>query len=276
MRNALLLIPLLLALTGASLPPARGEIAPHASYVTVVVMENRSYDLIVNNANAPYFNQTLVPQGALLKNSHAVAHPSEPNYLALFSGSTHGVPDDRCPLAFSSANIASELAAAGKTFAGWSESMPGDGYAGCYGVLYARKHNPWIDFDNVPATENRVYRGLPATMASVNWIVPNMCNDMHDCSTRTGDRWLSKNLPPIIEWNARNDGLLVVTWDEAEPDRDGTNHIATVFLGPMVRPGTVDVQRVDHYGILHTIEAIFGLPCIDQDCRAAIVTGIWR
>ena len=249
--------------------------APHVSYVTVVVMENRNYRSIVGNDEARYINDTLVPQGALLRNMHAVAHPSEPNYLALFSGSTHGVTSDECPLTFSSPNLASELAAAGLRFVGWSESLPHDGYEGCFeDSVYARKHAPWTNFTNVPGS-NRVYRGLPVPkMPAVSFVVPNMCNDMHDCSTRRGDTWLSENLPPIIAWNAKHAGLLVVTWDEADPDA-GKNRIPTILVGPMVKPGAKSRQYVDHYGVLRTIESFFGLPCIDQECRSAPIADIW-
>jgi acid phosphatase len=256
---------------------AQSSPLPQVSHVTVVVMENRNWSSIVGNAEAPYINRTLVPQGALLRNSHAVSHPSEPNYLALFSGSTHGIASDACPLHFSSANLASELAAVGDTFVGWSESMPRNGYTGCYaGNLYARKHVPWVNFTNVPASDNLVYAGLPVTtMPTVDFVVPNLCNDMHDCSTRRGDTWLSKSLPPIIAWNAQNDGLLVVTWDEADPD-NGNNRIATVLVGPMVRAGAKSAQYVDHYGVLRTIESFFGLNCIDKDCQASPISGIWQ
>jgi acid phosphatase len=274
MRNlpAVLLTLALLAAT-----PATGA-APHASHVTLVMMENRDNDLIAGNPQAPYFNNELVPQGVMLRNSHAVTHPSEPNYLAVFSGSTHGVTSDACPVSFASANAASELFAAGKTFVGYAESMPRDGFAGCYSDdLYARKHDPWVDFTNVPPAANLVYRGFPAGgAASFVWITPNLCNDMHDCSARIGDAWLSKNLPPIIAWNRQNDGLLIVTWDEADPDADGTNHIPTVLVGPMIRAGTNDVQFVDHYTVLRTIETIFGLPCIAQECKASVIQGVWK
>jgi hypothetical protein len=256
---------------------AQSSSLPHVSHVTVIVMENRNYASIVGNAQAPYVNGTLIAQGALLRNSHAVSHPSEPNYLALFSGSTHGISSDACPLRFSSPNLASELAAAGQTFIGWSESMPRDGFTGCYADnVYARKHAPWVNFTNVSPGQNLVYRGLPAaTMPSVSFVDPNLCDDMHDCSTRRGDRWLSQSLPAIIAWDASNDGLLIVTWDEADPD-NGNNRIATVLVGPMVRAGTKSGQYVDHYGVLRTIEEFFGLPWIDKECAAAPISGIWQ
>lgn len=255
---------------------ARPAIGPHAAQVTIVLMENKDYNRVAGSTDAPYFNKTLVPQGVLLRNSHAIGHPSEPNYLALFSGSTQGITGDRCPVYFSAPNVASELLATGKSFAGYSESMPRDGYKGCYAGLYDRNHNPWIEFRNVPRADNLIYRGWPSTVATFVWVVPNLCHDMHDCSVRTGDKWLSKNLPPIIAWDRANGGLLILTWDEAAPDNSGKNHIPTVLVGPMIRAGRHDVQDVNHYSISHTIEAIFGLACTAKDCSAPLINGIWQ
>jgi hypothetical protein len=276
MKRFLVLALLAVALTAAKPVDQDARAGPHASHVTVVVMENRDDQSVVGSSQAPYFNGTLLPQGRSFADSHAVIHPSEPNYLALFSGSTHGLTSDHCPVSYDTPNLASELVAAGKTFTGYAESMPRDGYRGCWTIAYARKHNPWVDFTNVPAASNRVYRGLPETAPTVMWVIPNMCNDMHDCPTRVGDTWMAKNLPPIVAWNAKNDGLLIVTWDEAEPDRDGTNRIPTVFVGPMIRPGIDRTQRIDHYSVLRTIERIFGLPCIGQECSASAVSGAWK
>jgi phosphatidylinositol-3-phosphatase len=250
---------------------------PQVSHVTIVVMENKNYATVVGDARAPYFNQRLLPKAMLLRNMHAVAHPSEPNYLALFSGSTHGVSGDPCPLSYSSPNLATRLSDAGLTFGGYSESMPHAGFDGCWtrDGLYARKHVPWVNFTNVPPSQNLVYAGLPSDPPTVMWITPNMCDDTHDCSTRTGDRWLEENLPPIMAWNERNQGLLILTWDEADPDEDGANRIPTVLAGPMIRSGTSD-QKVDHYSLLRTVEMLLGLPCIDKECPAPALAGIWK
>lgn len=262
--------------TAGALAPVPSAAGPHGSQVTIVIMENKDYDRVVANAQAPYFNTKLVPQGVLLRNSHAIGHPSEPNYLALFSGSTQGIHGDPCPVNFKSANSASELIAGGKTFAGYSESMPRNGYTGCYHGLYDRNHNPWVEFRNVPASDNLVYRGFPSTVATLVWIVPNLCHDMHNCPVKDGDKWLSENLPPIIAWDKKNDGLLILTWDEADPDNSGKNHIPTVLVGPMIQPGLRDTQDVDHYAVLHTIDDILGITCIDRDCHAPLITGIWQ
>ena len=248
--------------------------APHAKAVTIVIFENRDYSAIVGAKDAPYLNASLVPQAAVMTNSHATAHPSEPNYVELFSGNAQGVVGDECPVTSGAPNIATQLLAAHLTFRGFAESLPNAGFSGCEGSkgLYRRKHNPWVDFTNVPAALNQPYQWAPASLAMV---VPNMCNDMHDCSTTVGDTWMKQHLPAIMAWNAAHDGLLIITWDEAAPDSEGTNHIATLLIGPMIKPGRYD-QHIDHDDVLRTVEQIYGLPCIANACGKTGITGVWR
>jgi phosphatidylinositol-3-phosphatase len=248
---------------------------PHASSVVVVIMENRDYDLIIGSSEAPYINGTLVPEAALMTNSHAVTHPSQPNYLALFSGSTQGVADDSCPHTFGTVNAGEELIAGGETFNGYSESMPDDGYTGCSSGEYARKHNPWVDFSNVPSTSNLVYNGFPDPPSTLTIVVPNLCNDMHDCNTQTGDTWLKNNLPPILKYDKKHNGLFILTWDEADPDANGKNQIATLLIGPMIEPGKYD-QDITHYSTLRTIEDVAGIPCTAGACKASALKKMWR
>ena len=71
-------------------------------------MENHAYSEILGQPDAPYLN-SLARSGAVLTQSYAVTHPSEPNYLALFSGSTQGLSDDSCPHTFDCPNLAVAL-----------------------------------------------------------------------------------------------------------------------------------------------------------------------
>src|SRR5262249_14583158 len=177
----------------------------------------------------------------------------------LFSGSTHGVTSDACPLSFGGRNLGADLIAAHRSFAGYSEDLPSTGSLACVSGEYARKHVPWTNFRNVPSADSRPLRRFPRTLArlpTVSFVIPNLCHDMHDCSVGTGDRWLRAHLHRYAAWALKHDSLLIVTWDED----DGTvaNHIPTIFYGPMVRPGRY-AQRITHYGVLRTIEAAYGL-----------------
>jgi phosphatidylinositol-3-phosphatase len=247
---------------------------PTPDHVMVVVFENEDAENVVGGSQAPYLT-SLAGQGMTLTDAHGVRHPSQPNYLALFSGSTQGVTDDSCPLSFTGGNLAAQLAAAGRTFVGYSEDLPGAGYTGCHTGRYARKHNPWADFPALPASVNQPYAALPRDLAdlpTVSFVVPNLCNDMHDCGVPAGDRWAKAQLPRYVTWAQQHNSLLVVTFDE--DNGSSANHIATVLVGPMVRTGT-SAQRVDHYDVLRTLEDMYGLPPLGEAAAAAPLTGIW-
>src|ERR1700710_240146 len=68
---------------------------PRFDHIIIVIEENHAYHELVGSANAPFINQ-LANGGALFTDSHGIGHPSQPNYLALFAGSTQGVTDDIC------------------------------------------------------------------------------------------------------------------------------------------------------------------------------------
>src|SRR5262249_23321585 len=148
---------------------------------------------------APYIN-SLANSGALFTQSFGVTHPSQPNYLALFSGSTQGTIDDSCPHTFGPPDLGGQLIAAGKTFGGYSESMPSVGYTGCVypsalNPLYARKHNPWVNFTDVPSSNNMPFTSFPSSanfssLPTISFVVPNQQNDMHDGTISQGDTWL--------------------------------------------------------------------------------------
>src|SRR6266566_1874502 len=146
-------------------PAPPGHVVAKSSaprHIVLVVMENHSYGQIIGNSAAPFINQ-LARDGALFTRSFAVTHPSEPNYLALFSGSTQGVGDDSCPHTFTAPNLAADLAAAGKTFTGYAEGLPAAGSPVCVLGSYARKHVPWANFANVPAAASQPFSRFPGS-----------------------------------------------------------------------------------------------------------------
>jgi phosphatidylinositol-3-phosphatase len=226
----------------------------------VAVFENRSYGQLAGEPSAPYLN-ALIARAATFTDAHGVAHPSQPNYLALFSGSTQGVTDDHCPVRLrGTPNLGQQLLEHGLTFTGYSEDLPSPGYTGCAGDGYAAKHNPWVDFDTVPASANQPYTAWPddfARLPTVAFVVPDLCHDMHDCAVSVGDTWARDHLDGYLRWADTHNSLLVLTFDEN--DAAPGNQILTLVAGAHVRPGTRPV-RVDHYAVLRTIEDLYGLP----------------
>jgi len=247
---------------------------PTPDHVMVVIFENEDAESIVGGPDAPYLT-SLAEAGASFTDAHGETHPSQPNYLALFSGSTQGVVDNSCPLTLSGPNLATQLQEAGRSFAGYSEDLPAAGFLGCTAGGYARKHNPWVNFPALPASVNQPYSALPADFAdlpTVSFVVPNLCNDMHDCGVAAGDRWAGAHLADYVAWAQEHNSLLVITFDE--DSGSSANQIATLLVGPMVAAGASN-QRIDHYNLLRTLEDMYGLPSLGEAADAEPVTGVW-
>jgi acid phosphatase len=242
------------------------------AHVVIVVLENHSYSQV---ADEPYL-ASLERRSAVLTNARAVTHPSEPNYLALWSGSTQGLTDDSCPHRYAADSLGAQLLRAGMSVAGYFESMPTAGFTGCRAGAYARKHNPLADFAaTADGTHSLPLTAYPsrdlAALPRVALVVPDLNDDMHDGSVAAGDAWLRRHIDPYARWARTHDSLLVVTWDEND-DAPG-NHILTLISGQRVRPGRYG-QRATHLDVLHTVEGVLGLPALGQPART--LTGIWR
>jgi phosphatidylinositol-3-phosphatase len=248
---------------------------PVPSHIVVAVEENHSYSEIVGSSKAPYIN-SLATQGALFTHSFAITHPSEPNYLALFSGSTQGVNDDSCPLTFSTDSLESELLAAGKTFTGYSEGLPKAGSMVCTSGKYARKHVPWTDFSKGLPADNQPFTSFPSDftkLPAVAFVIPDLVNDMHDGTIQQGDAWLQKYLAAYVTWAQNNNSLLIIQFDEDDDSQN--NQIATIFVGGMVKPGQYS-EKINHYNILRTIEDMYKLPRLANAKKAKPISDVWK
>ena len=252
---------------------------PRPDHVVIVMEENHSYADVIGSASAPYIN-SLASQGASFTDSHAITHPSEPNYLALFSGSTQGLTSDACPVTYTGDNLASELIKAGNSFGGYSEELPAVGSTACYApsasnALYARKHNPWVDFSDLPTNINMPWTNFPSdysTLPTVSFVVPNQVDDMHSASIQQGDAWLQNHLDGYVQWAKTHNSLLIVTWDE--DDGSTTNQVPTLFVGPMVKAGTYS-ESINHYAILRTLEDLYKLPYVNNSANAVSISDVW-
>jgi acid phosphatase len=232
---------------------------PVYDHVVIVVEENKDYTEVMDEPvtdapKAPYINLTLRKEGANLTRIFGEEHFSQGNYFWLFSGSNQGVgfrdgiPDGK----IQAPNLGNSLISKGKTFKGYSEDLPAIGseeFVAPLGVkpsdrLYARKHVPWISFENVPngdtvaTSSNLRFKDFPtdpakfSTLPTVAIIVPNLVNDMHngetDKSIANGDTWLKDNLNAYYQWAKTHNSLLIVTWDECD-DQAGADQQATVL-----------------------------------------------
>ncbi len=291
MHSSSLILRLLPALT---LVAGLVSAAPHRyDHVVVVVEENRTFGQIIGDTtNAPYIT-SLANGGVSIGRIFAHEHPSQPNYLQLFSGSNQGVLDDSLPPNFSTTataaypfnapNLGRELIDAGFTFAGYSEELetadalvPPKDRADYdphsptvpVGITYRRKHNPWANWvakvapippNQLAGTTNRAFTQFPSDftlLPTVSFVVPNQNHDMHDGSRKEGDDWLRDNLDAYAQWAKTHNSLLIVTWDE--DDYGATNQIPTVLYGASLRNGTVTGGIWTLHNLLRTLEDMYG------------------
>jgi hypothetical protein len=254
-----------------------------SSHVVVIVMENEEAGDVLGSRSAPYTN-SLARRYGLATRSFAVAHPSLPNYLTLTSGATHGIASDCTSCHVNARNIVDQLEAAHVSWRAYMEDQPRACFTGATSAGYAKKHNPFIYYDDVAREPRRCRRlvGFGELSADLRagrlptfvWITPNLCDDGHDCGVAGGDRFLSRTVPLVLREIGPH-GFLVLTWDEGTTD-DGCcagaaagGQIATIVAGPDVRPDAADGRAIDHYGVLHTIEQALGLPPLGRAANAA-------
>ncbi len=271
------------------------QTVPVHDHVVVVMMENRNYDELYKDVtDAPYINSwTSDANAAWFTNSFAIEHPSQPNYLDLFSGNNQGNTSDALPTnyPYTTANLGAELIAKGKTFTGFSENLGSVGsQAATAGGTngYARKHAPWTNWlgagtNQMPITVHQIYTSFPtsanySTLPTVAFVIPNLLDDMHNgtapTSIVTGDTWLKNNIDAYAQWAKTHNSLLIIQWDE-DDNLGGTNQIVTIFIGQNVK-GALYSEKVTHYRILRTLEDMYGTGYAGASSTEVPITDIWK
>jgi phosphatidylinositol-3-phosphatase len=163
-------------------------------HVFVIMLENHSQQSVIGDPNAPYIT-SLAQHYASAAEYYGVTHPSEPNYLALLSGSNWWLNKDDPSVRLDHVNLVDELEAAHKTWAAYMEAMPADNktvdaWPSSSNALYASKHNPFVLFNDIRNSSTRMANVKPYTdfatdLASAHttpdfaFIAPDQCNDMH-------------------------------------------------------------------------------------------------
>ena len=262
--------------------------------VVLIVLENHDYSQIVGNRDlAPYVNCAgqytgtgLICNGKLYTNYAGLFHPSLPNYLAMTSGSNDGCTDDDCPPnSITTSNLFHQLAAGGRKWRAYEESMRvvcelADDPNGVYVV----HHNPPPYFTDLVGTGACVTSDVPyarlviSNLPDFSFVTPNLCDDMHDASVDcfqhapgcsdiicVGDRWLARNVPPLVRAGVD----VVVAFDEPRLSSPATARVMIVQLGPNVLKGSTDGHAYNHYSLLRGIEDFFGLSCLQNACGAS-------
>ncbi len=298
---------------GAALPgppppaPPKSTVGP-LDHVFMVYLENKGYTDIVGSPNAPFLN-SLIDAYGIGSNYHALTHPSDPNYYPILGGSDFGI-NYNCPAnCFARPNLADEIEAADKTWAGYAEG--GGGYTAPTDRL------PFLAFSNIYNNPERVeahlfdLSQLATDLASANttpnfvwfaaddatnmegptdtidgifqWVVSELTN--HQYNVKAGDEWLQDKVTTIMESGVWNDptqkSAIFITFDEDYNNLslgigNQGNHINMIVIpsGGAVANGMRSGRFVaddynNHYSLLRTIEDSLGLPPLTNNDRFA-------
>ncbi|HXP51262.1 MAG TPA: alkaline phosphatase family protein [Bacteroidia bacterium] len=269
------------------------------AHVIVVMEENYAYAKIIGSSLAPTF--TALSKASYCANmtlATAITHPSEPNYLDLFSGQEQGVTTDQTATVgpLNDCNLGSQIIQSGHTFIGYSEGQPSVGYIGPDVGNYYIKHCPWINWighntnpDTIPVTSDQPYTAFPdslhyANLPNMAWVIPNSIDDMHDGAASSaipnGDTWFKKNMMPLVRWaaNPANNAIVLVIWDEDDYSSSSpSNHIPLLVCSGLVIGGNYGTA-VNHYTTLKLMEEMFGLAVCDatnQNSAGEYPTNMW-
>jgi hypothetical protein len=250
-------------------------------HVIEIVLENTNFP----DAIAQPFLADIASRGALLTNYHALTHPSHPNYIAMVSGSTHGVTNSN-PVTLDVRHLGDLLEARGLTWKVYAEGYPGGCFLEVGTGRYVRRHVPFLDFANVTSSFERCTRSVvPATafdadvasrhLPTYALYIPDLDNDAHDTSVAFADAWLRTRFGPLLnDAQLTRDTLFIITFDEGTVS--SPNIVYTAFYGAGIAPGTTNATLYDHYSLLRTLEQIFNVETLNlNDQLATPIQGIW-
>ena len=270
--------------------------------VFIIPMENYNWSSIHGSPYAPYINNTLLPRGAHAEQYYNPPgmHPSLPNYLWMEAGTNFGITADILPATGGQSttnHLTAYLKAAGISFRSYSEDICGCNCPLANTNLYVPRHNPIVYFYDISNTNNansatcisyvRPYSQLAGdlqnnTVARLNWVVPNLCHDMHNSSgcgstnkILNGDTWLANNLPAITNSAAfTNNGLVVIVWDEGTGTSDGP--IGCIVLSPLAKKNYSNTIHYTHSSLLRTMQNIFNVrPYLNDAANATDLSDLF-
>jgi acid phosphatase len=254
--------------------------------VFVVVLENEDAGVALEQP----FLASLAARGALLRNYHALTHPSQPNYIALMAGDAYGIHDDN-PVTIDVPHLGDLLDANGISWKVYVEDYPGGCFTGASSNdndpgFYVRRHVPFIAFANVQHDSARCAAHIVAaskldedvqsqTLPRFSFYVPDTIHDGHDTTVADADAWLRSTFESKLSDPNFMQGLLfVVVFDEGT--LSGPNKVYCSLTGAGITAGSVSDSWYDHYSLLRTIEEIFHTGTLHhQDDGAPVITDIW-
>ena len=278
--------------TRTPLPAARNPVPPFAvsgvSRVVVIVLENGK----PSKAAQQPFMQRRATEGTTFTNFFGVAHPSQPNYIALISGSTAGALTDHS-ITLNRPHLGNLLGNRWRVYADDYPAKPNQCELKRKHHLYVRRHVPFLSFADIQSGTcsqivalNRNHDPVAALREDIDHhslpdfalIIPNLMHDGHEPHTVTdANQWLVDNIEPLLARPDFTTGtVFVLTYDEDDSHTANSNKIFTVIWGDHVQQGSrADVYN--HYDLFLTIAALLGVtPQVPEEADARPIGGIWR
>ena len=247
-----------------------------------IVLENEDSD----DALTQPFLRNFAKNGAYFRNFYAATHPSQPNYIAMITGSTQGINTNK-NVSLDSKSIVDLLDAKKLTWKSYTDDYPGNCYTGTKYAHYVRKHQPFISINNIRnnpvrcaqiVNSSELVSDVKAGMVpDFAFFVPNLLNDGHDTGIEYADRFLAKLMGPLLQnTEFMRNRIVIVTFDESE-NLLGENKIYTAIYGSGINPGTVTQKSYGFASLLRTIEAAMDLGSLgSDDAKAPLILDIWR
>ena len=282
-RHRLTLLAVLLLLTPSACdhqPTAAAPgVVPLFNHVFILVEENTDYADVIGGTAMVYLD-SLAHEYGLATQYYADAHPSIGNYFMMTVGDTI-TDNDGYSSIVTKDNIVRRLVAAGKTWKSYAEDLPSVGYTGGDVGSYARKHNVIALLSDVVNDPAQTRNLVPFTQFAVDlaghalpnyaFIVPNLCNDAHDCPLSTADAWLRTNIDPLLRSaDFQQDGLLIVTFDEAgDDDTHGGGRVAWVAVSARSKRAYRSTTLYRHESTLRLSAEVLGLTTLPNHAAGA-------
>jgi len=255
----------------------RTSTAPSRPVTKVLVLVVENHSLQQMRTQMPY-TSALARRFGYARDYTGVAYPSLPNYIAITSGSTHGIHDDGSPNAhpLQGSSVFGEALASGGSAAVYADGMPSNCAPDSGGDQYAVKHNPWPYYVS-EHSECQQYdvpisrlRGDVASgrLPNVGMVVPNMCHDAHDCELSVADDWIRRTLTDVLRGPDWRSGHLAVVITADTDDRHSHNRVLTVVVHPSQHHNVVD-RRLNHYSLSRLLSEVVGARPLNDAARAA-------
>ena len=239
----------------------------------VFVVENHSLDQM--RADMPFtFGQAT--RYGYADHYQALTHPSLPNYLAMTGGSTYGVTDDAGPAVNGTheTSVFHQALTHGRTAKTYAEGQPAPCSTQNSG-RYAVRHNPWayhLDESSECAAHDVGLDALAGDIRAgdlpdVGLVIPDVCNDAHNCSLATADAWLETQLSSVEDGPDFRSGRLAVVITADEDDHHQDNTVLTVVAHPALDGVTVSTP-LTHYSLSRSLSAVAGAAPLGEAATA--------